>query len=92
MDKIKFKSDLVIRKIGEEYVIVDPGQDVADLSNLFILNESALLLVNTFKDLEFTHADVVSVLLDNYDVDSEQASLDAHKWLKVMTEFDFFIR
>lgn len=87
---MKFRKDFVIRMIGQEHVILDPGQEVADLTSLFTLNESAVLLINTFKGIEFTHEDIISVLMDQYDVGREQAALDAQKWLQTIEGYGFF--
>ncbi|MGJ1430478.1 MULTISPECIES: PqqD family protein [unclassified Sphingobacterium] len=74
---MKLRTDIRLRKIGEEYIIVDPGQGMADMSKVYTLNETAAFLWNELKGIEFSDATIVKLLLDNYDLTAETAQEDA---------------
>lgn len=74
---MKLRSDLILRHIGDEYLIVDPSQDMVDMSKVFNLNETAAWIWQQLEDQEFTQDTIGNLLLDRYDVDKQQAMADA---------------
>jgi len=58
-------------------LIVDPSQDMVDLSTVYTLNSSAAWLWEELKGKEFTMDTIVELLCENYDVSKEQAQSDA---------------
>jgi hypothetical protein len=66
-----------LRTIGSDHLIVDPSQDMVDLSTVYTLNSSAAWLWEQLKGKEFTIDTIVDLLCENYDVDIEQAKSDA---------------
>lgn len=75
---MKLRSDLVLRTIGSDHLIVDPSQDMVDLSTVYTLNSSAAWLWEQLKEEdEFDLARVVELLCEHYDVTPEQAQSDA---------------
>ncbi|MDR2270626.1 MAG: PqqD family protein [Sphingobacterium sp.] len=74
---MKLRSDLVLRTIGADHLIVDPSQDMVDLSTVYTLNSSAAWLWEQLKGKEFDRATIVELLCENYEVDAEQAQSDA---------------
>ncbi|WON96182.1 PqqD family protein [Sphingobacterium sp. Lzh-3] len=74
---MKLRSDLVLRTIGADHLIVDPSQDMVDLSTVYTLNSSAAWLWEQLKGKEFNNDTIVDLLCENYDVDIEQAKSDA---------------
>lgn len=58
-------------------MIVDPSQDMVDLSTVYTLNSSAAWLWEELKGKEFTMNTIVELLCENYDVSKEQAQSDA---------------
>ncbi|WP_286883687.1 MULTISPECIES: PqqD family protein [Sphingobacterium] len=74
---MKLRSDLVLRTIGSDHLIVDPSQDMVDLSTVYTLNSSAAWLWEQLKGKEFTSNTIVDLLFENYDVDIEKAKSDA---------------
>jgi len=76
---MKLREDLQLRKLGDDFVIIDPGQEMVDMSKVFTLNESAAFLWEELLNKEFTEETVVQILLDNYEVDESTANKDAKK-------------
>lgn len=74
---MKLRSDLVLRTIGSDHLIVDPSQDMVDLSTVYTLNSSAAWLWEQLKGIEFTSDTIVDLLCENYEVDIDQAKSDA---------------
>jgi len=74
---MKLRSDLVLRTIGSDHLIVDPSQDMVDLSTVYTLNSTAAWLWEQLKGKEFDTTAIVELLCDNYEVDEEQAQSDA---------------
>lgn len=74
---MKLRTDLVLRTIGSDHMIVDPSQDMVDLSTVYTLNDSAAWLWEQLKGIEFSSATVVDLLCENYDVTEAQAQKDA---------------
>jgi hypothetical protein len=73
---MKFREDLVLRHVGKDHVIVDPGQDMVDLSKVYTLNDSAAWLWEQLKDKEFTKDTMLSLLEEAYEVTRAQAEED----------------
>ncbi len=42
---MKLREDLMLRHLGDEYVIIDPEQDMVDMSKVYTLNETAAFFV-----------------------------------------------
>lgn len=74
---MKLRNDLTLRQLGDEYIIVDPSQDMVDMSKVFTLNESAAFIWNELQDIDFTVDDIVNLLIENYEVSAVQAKADA---------------
>ncbi|ULT28293.1 PqqD family protein [Sphingobacterium sp. E70] len=74
---MKLRSDLVLRTIGSDHLIVDPSQDMVDLSTVYTLNSTAAWLWEQLKEKEFDTATIVKLLCENYEVEEEQAQSDA---------------
>lgn len=78
---MKLRNDLTLRQLGDEYIIVDPSQDMVDMSKVFTLNESAAFIWNELQGINFTLEDVVNLLLDAYEVTADRATTDAQHLL-----------
>ncbi|WP_294348874.1 PqqD family protein [Sphingobacterium sp.] len=74
---MKLRSDLILRTIGSDHLIVDPSQDMVDLSTVYTLNSSAAWLWEELKGKEFDTDTIVELLLENYEVSKDQAASDA---------------
>ncbi len=66
-----------MRTIGSDHLIVDPSQDMVDLSTVYTLNSSAAWLWEELKGKEFNTDTIVELLVENYEVSKEQAQSDA---------------
>lgn len=77
---MKAKSDFLLRKISDSYVVVPVGSAVVDFSGLVNVNESGAMLFELLqKGCE--ESDLVDALLKEYDVSREVAEADVKKFV-----------
>ncbi len=79
---MKLRTDLQLRKLGNDYIIIDPGQEMIDMSKVFTLNETAAFLWEELQGKEFTEETVSDILLENYEVKEDVAVKDAKKLIQ----------
>jgi len=82
---LKLKQDLILREIAGEFIVVPVGTMTVDMRCMIKLNESGAFL---WKQLESgkTKEQMLAALLDEYDVDDEQAVADVDRFIALMTE------
>ena len=82
---MKIKENLVLRRIGSEYVIIVPDKDVVDLTNVYTLNETSAWIWEQLKNEDFTIEQVVELVMKQYDVDQERAMNDLQTFFAVLS-------
>lgn len=80
---MRLREDLILRHVGDDYIIVEPGQDQIDMSKVYTLNETAAWLWEQLQSSDFSIADVTNLLLERYDVDEQTAATDAEKLIEI---------
>lgn len=75
---MKFKEGLTLRKLAGEYIIVKPDLGMQDMTNVFTLNSTSAYLWDSLYGNEFTLDDIVSLLLEKYNVERDMAEKDAY--------------
>ena len=83
---MKLNKDLVLREVGGEYMIVNPFSDTVDMTQVYSLNETAAWLWQQMEGKEFSVADLVAVLREEYEVDEETARSCSDGFLKKLVE------
>ena len=76
---MRIKKDLVLRRIGAGFIIIDPDKGVIDMSKVYILNETATWLWKEIVDKDFTSDELIHLLLSRYAVTEEQARKDVNE-------------
>lgn len=77
---MKIKKGFEIKEIADSYVAIPTQDNVVDFSSIIMLNEtSAFLWLRLEKDL--TEDELVSALLEEYDVDEKTARDDIGKFV-----------
>ncbi|NAW51345.1 PqqD family peptide modification chaperone [Elizabethkingia argentiflava] len=76
---MRLREDLMLRHLGDEYVIIEPEQDMVDMSKVFTLNETAAVLWEALQGKEFSIEAIVEELLSRYNVERDVAEDDARK-------------
>lgn len=84
---MRINEGFVLREICDEHIIIGTGIENIDFSRVISLNDSAAYLWNSVKDSDFTLEKMVSLLMEEYDVDEVTALADAtalvHQWISV---------
>lgn len=78
---MKPKSNLRLRKIGRQYMIVNTRQENVDLSDVFTLNETAAGLWQQMIQGTTVPEELADRLCEIYEVDRETALQDVKKQL-----------
>lgn len=78
---MKPKSNLRLRKIGRQYMIVNTRQENVDLSDVFTLNETAAGLWQQMIQGTTVPEELADWLCEIYEVDRETALQDVKKQL-----------
>lgn len=78
---MKPKSNLRLRKIGRQYMIVNTRQENVDLSDVFTLNETAAGLWQQMIQGTIVPEELADWLCEIYEVDRETALQDVKKQL-----------
>lgn len=73
-----------VRKVAGENIVIMQSDNTVDMTKVVALNESALLVHERLTGKDFTVADVVRVLTDEYDVDEATAQRDAEALVESM--------
>ncbi len=79
---MKLRKDLQLRKLGGDFVIIDPGQDMVDMSKVFTLNDTAAFLWKELLNKDVSEELIVKILLENYEVEESTAKVDAKQFIK----------
>jgi len=84
---MKLRDDLILRHVGNDYMIVDPSQDMVDMSTVFNLNDSAAWLWKELEGREFTKVMMIDLLMERYEVGKEQAEVDVDKLVEIFEKY-----
>jgi len=79
----KLKSKFVAREVGNELIIVPLTGNVAQMNELFTLNETAKFLWESISD-DISYEDLAKLLTDEFEVDAETARRDIAAFLSTM--------
>ncbi|GAA4139115.1 hypothetical protein GCM10022216_16890 [Sphingobacterium kyonggiense] len=73
---MRIDENITVRKIADEYLVLQPGLEMLDMAKVYTLSESAALILSNFKGIEFNRDDALQVLLQHYQVSEQQAKDD----------------
>lgn len=79
---MKTKKGYTLRPLGQEYILVAEGLDVADATRMISMNATAAFLWEEVEDRDFDEQTLVDILIDNWDVSPETAKKDIAALLK----------
>ena len=82
---MKATSEVVLREIAGEYLLIPVGATALKIHGMITLSESGLLLWNRLQE-ECTEDDLVEALLAEYQVDRETAASDVKAFIQQMRE------
>ena len=74
---MRTKRDLVLRPLGDQFILVAEGNAVADFTQMVSMNASSAYLWNAVEGKDFDLAMLVDLLVEGYGITKEQAEHDA---------------
>lgn len=81
------RADLVLRRMGRRYMMVDAGQDSAGTSDVYTLNETAARLWERMGSDDICAEALAEWLSHEYEVDYEQALTDVRHQLDEWSQY-----
>lgn len=84
---MKLKSNLSLRKVGRNYMVVELSDEEANLTNVYTLNETAAWIWKVCGTHEFTPESLVKRLCEEYEVSKEKAAEDIASLIREWKNF-----
>lgn len=74
---MRTKKDLVLRPLGDQFILVAEGNAVADFTQMVSMNASSAYLWDAVEGKDFDLATLVDLLVEAYGIPKDQAEHDA---------------
>lgn len=82
---MKVKKGFILREVCSENIIVAEGKENIDFNAIISMNETATFIWQNVSSTEFTISDMVTCLLNEYEVEEDTALADctelAKQWI-----------
>lgn len=88
---MKINGNLELKKIGNNYMIVESNNNNINMTNIYSMNESAAMLWLKIGFKDFTFNQLVNWIREEYIVEESTAKEDITKLLKDWKEFGLII-
>lgn len=85
---MKIKSGFVIEQVGGSYLAVATGERAASFRALIRLNDTGAFLWKLLSEGDMTKEELLSRMLEEYDVTEELAKRDITKFLEMLLKAD----
>ena len=85
---MKIKKGFIIRKVGDENIVVPVGEASKNFHGMVKLNESGAFLWKFFTE-NHTEEEAVDALLSEYDVEKDVAARDVKGFVEVLMKNSF---
>ena len=82
---MKVKKDFVARKVGDSDIVVATGKAVKNFNGYITLNETGRFLWDLLEN-DTDEKNLVTKLLEEYEVEKEVAERDVKKFIAVLSE------
>ena len=77
---MKIKDGFMLRRFGENYIVVAVGDDAEDFNKLITLNTVGAFIYNLMEK-DVTYEEIVSAVLDKYEADRQTVENDINTFL-----------
>jgi len=77
---LKIKSGYILRDVADAFIVVPVGERVIDFKGLMTLNETGAFIWRKM-EAEVSFENLLNFIVDEYDIDIEQASLDLNEFI-----------
>lgn len=89
---MKLKDNLRLRKIGNQYIIVDADTGHVNLTHVYTLNETAARLYEWLAEAEREPEALAGLLCREYDVEPDRALADVKRQLAEWDENGWIVK
>ena len=86
---MKFRADLLLRSVDDEFYVIDPQQDMVDLSDLHRLTKTVVFLWTEFKGQSFTEDQLIDASTRAHKKDWNEARRDVSLILSMFRQHGF---
>lgn len=83
---MRIKDKCKIRQVAGESVLMIVGRNPGDMTKVMTFNETSLYLWDQLQGRDFEIADVVTLLLQRFDIDETTALNDATSWVQTLKD------
>lgn len=87
---MRVKSGYILREVAGNYLVVAVGEEAMDFNGLITTNETGAFLWNKLSS-DISEQELVSAMLDEYDIDEETASADISSFISKLKEAELLI-
>ena len=84
--KLKLKEGCVVRKIGDDCVIIPSSGENINMMRMIKLNSSASFLLEQMQKGEFNRDELVQLLIDEYAIERATAEKDTDAFITKLRE------
>ena len=78
---MKILDGFIVRKVGDDNVVVPIGERSKEFHGMVKLNETATFMWNFFSESEHSKDECVSALMSEYDVEKDVAEADVQSFM-----------
>ena len=82
---MKIKDGFILRKVADSYIAVATGEESVNFNAMVTTNETGAFLWEKLKN-ETTEEELLTCLLNEYDVDEETAKADISEFLEKLRD------
>lgn len=83
---MRIKDTLTLRKIADKYIMITEQGNSVDYTTAIALNDTAVFLIQSTEGKEFTAEDWVTLLVENYEVEQDEARKDVDSLIASLHE------
>jgi len=81
---MKINPSVKVREVAGEHIVIKKNAQATDMMHVVALNPTSMALYEAFRDNEFELGDIVTFLVEKYEVGQDTARTDAQNWIKEM--------
>ena len=84
---MKIDSRYKLHQVAGEWILMLLGEAGGEPTRVIAFNETSVELWRTFEGREFDRQDVMDYLYSHYDVEMNQARMDANLWVDTLLKY-----
>ena len=88
---MKLKYDCHIQEVADKFVVVGKNRETGAVEQVFNVNETGALILQALQDGKDTEA-IVALLLDEYDVEPQEAEAEVNIFLNSLSDSSLIIK